>query len=116
VIQAADGVLDAGAPGVAVEYRDARKPGLYWSVRRGEGDLADEAPVPLDASFRIGSVTKTYLATAVLGAVGEEQLSLDDTLGRQLDPQGRRSGVLRVSVSCPPGAGRSRPAPPPWDG
>jgi D-alanyl-D-alanine carboxypeptidase len=88
VVKAADGVLDAGAPGVAVEYRDARKPGLSWSLRRGEGDPADQAPVPPDASFRIGSVTKTYLATAVLGAVGEEQLSLDDTLGRWL------SGVL----------------------
>ena len=80
VIRAADGVLDAGAPGVAVEYRDARKPTLSWSVRRGTGDLAGGAPVPPDASFRIGSVTKTYLATAVLGAVGEGRLSLDDTL------------------------------------
>jgi D-alanyl-D-alanine carboxypeptidase len=84
VVKAAEGVLAAGAPGVTVTYRDARKPALSWSVRRGEGDLADQAPVPPDASFRIGSVTKTYLATAVLGAVGEGQLSLDDTLGRWL--------------------------------
>ncbi|HEY0280291.1 MAG TPA: serine hydrolase domain-containing protein [Solirubrobacterales bacterium] len=84
VIRAADGVLSAGAPGVAVEYRDARKPALSWSVRRGTGDLASGAPVPPDASFRIGSVTKTYLATAVLGAVGEGRISLDDTLGHWL--------------------------------
>jgi D-alanyl-D-alanine carboxypeptidase len=84
VIRAADRVLDAGAPGVAVEYRDARKPALSWSVRRGTGDLASGAPVPPDASFRIGSVTKTYLATAVLGAVGEGRLSLDDTLAHWL--------------------------------
>jgi D-alanyl-D-alanine carboxypeptidase len=85
VVQAADGVLDAGAPGVAVQYRDAREPSTSWSVRRGGGgDIAEEAPVAPGASFRIGSVTKTYLATAVLGAVGEGQLSLDDTLARWL--------------------------------
>jgi D-alanyl-D-alanine carboxypeptidase len=77
-------VLGAGAPGVTVEYRDRRKPRLSWSVRRGAGDVADEAPVAPGASFRIGSVTKTYLATALLGAVGEGRLSLDDTLGRWL--------------------------------
>jgi D-alanyl-D-alanine carboxypeptidase len=84
VIKAADGVLDAGAPGVEVQYRDTRGPSTSWTVRRGVGDIADEAPVAPGASFRIGSVTKTYLATALLGAVGEGQLSLDDTLGRWL--------------------------------
>ncbi len=84
VVRAAEGVLRAGAPGVTVAYRDARKPSLSWSVRRGVGDLADGAPVPPAASFRIGSVTKTYLATAVLGAVGEGRLALDDTLARWL--------------------------------
>jgi D-alanyl-D-alanine carboxypeptidase len=84
VVQAADGVLDAGAPGVTVRYRDAREPSTSWSVRRGVGDIADEAPIAPGASFRIGSVTKTYLATAVLGAVGEGRLSLDDTLAHWL--------------------------------
>jgi D-alanyl-D-alanine carboxypeptidase len=84
VVKAAEGVLDAGAPGVTIEYRDARKPALSWSVRRGDGDLEGEAPIPPDASFRIGSVTKTFMATAVLGAVGEGQLTLDDTLARWL--------------------------------
>jgi D-alanyl-D-alanine carboxypeptidase len=98
VVKAADGVLGAGAPGVAVEYRDARKPGLSWSVRRGVGDLADEAPVPPDASFRIGSVSKTFLATAVLGAVGEERLALDDTLGRWLPGVLPRLDENRVTV------------------
>jgi D-alanyl-D-alanine carboxypeptidase len=84
VIRAADGVLDAGAPGVAVEYRDTGKPARSWSLRRGTGDLASAARIPPGASFRIGSVTKTYLATAVLGAVGEERISLDDTLAKWL--------------------------------
>jgi D-alanyl-D-alanine carboxypeptidase len=91
-------VLDAGAPGVTVEYRDSRKPALSWSVRRGEGDLADEAPVAPDASFRIGSVTKTYLATAVLGAAGEGRLSLDDALAHWLPGVLPRLDENRVTV------------------
>jgi D-alanyl-D-alanine carboxypeptidase len=84
VVKAADGVLDAGAPGVTVAYRDTRGPMTSWSVRREVGDLADGAPIAPGASFRIGSVTKTYLATAVLGAVGEGRLGLDDSLARWL--------------------------------
>jgi D-alanyl-D-alanine carboxypeptidase len=84
VVRTADGVLDAGAPGVTVSYRDTRRPSASWSLRRGVGDLADGAPIAPDASFRIGSVTKTYLATAVLGAAGEGRLSLDDTLAKWL--------------------------------
>jgi len=45
VVQAVDGVLDAGAPGVAVQYRDTRERSNSWSLRRGEGDLAEETPV-----------------------------------------------------------------------
>jgi D-alanyl-D-alanine carboxypeptidase len=82
VRQAADAVRAAGAPGVLVEYRDAS--GGSFVVRRGVADLKRRRPVQRAASFRIGSVTKTYLATAVLQAAGEGQLSLDDTLERWL--------------------------------
>jgi D-alanyl-D-alanine carboxypeptidase len=74
-------VLAAGAPGVLVTYRDNRG---SWSVRRGVASLAAKRTIPRGGSFRIGSVTKTYLATAVLQAVGERRLSLDDTLARWL--------------------------------
>jgi D-alanyl-D-alanine carboxypeptidase len=84
VVEAAEGVLGVGAPGVTVEYRDARRPAASWTLRRGVGDLATRAPIAPDASFRIGSVTKTYLATAVLGAAGEGRLALGDTLARWL--------------------------------
>jgi D-alanyl-D-alanine carboxypeptidase len=84
VVKAAEGVLAAGAPGIQVEYRDTRKPGASWALRRGDGDLVDGAPVPVGASFRIGSVTKTFLATAVLQADEEGRLSLGDSLARWL--------------------------------
>jgi D-alanyl-D-alanine carboxypeptidase len=84
VSAAAEGVLAAGAPGVIVDYRDARRPAASWTLRRGTGDLASDGPIPAGASFRVGSVTKTYLATAVLQAVGQGRLQLDDTLEKWL--------------------------------
>jgi D-alanyl-D-alanine carboxypeptidase len=81
VKRAAAAVLAAGAPGVLVTYRDGRG---SWSVRRGVANLAAKRTIPPGGYFRIGSITKTYLATAVLQAVGERRLSLDDTLARWL--------------------------------
>jgi CubicO group peptidase (beta-lactamase class C family) len=54
--RAADRVLAAGATGVLVDVRQPNRPPHL--VRRGDA--------PRDAHFRIGSVTKTYLATSVL--------------------------------------------------
>jgi D-alanyl-D-alanine carboxypeptidase len=71
---AADKVLAAGAPGVLVDVRDGSR---RWVVHRGAAE-------PHDASFRIGSVTQTYVATAVLQAVARGRLSLDDTLAKWL--------------------------------
>jgi D-alanyl-D-alanine carboxypeptidase len=84
VVKAVEGVMAAGAPGVTVSYRDAKKPGASWTLRRGVGDLASNAPVPAGASFRIGSVTKTFLATAVLQADEEGRLGLGDSLAHWL--------------------------------
>jgi D-alanyl-D-alanine carboxypeptidase len=81
VRRAAGGVLAAGAPGVLVTYRDDRG---SWSVRRGVASIAAGGAIRRDGYFRIGSVTKTYLASAVLQAVGRRRLSLDDTLARWL--------------------------------
>jgi D-alanyl-D-alanine carboxypeptidase len=81
VERAAAGVLAAGAPGISVRYRDARG---GWSVRRGVANLASGRPVPQGGYFRIGSITTTYLATALLQAVGERRLGLEDTLARWL--------------------------------
>ena len=54
------------------------------SARAGVADTSTGTPVPLDGEFRIGSVTKTFVATVVLQLVGEGRLSLDDTVERWL--------------------------------
>ena len=73
----AEALLRQGAPGVLV---DLRAPGRAVKVRAGEGDTSTGRPVPWRARFRIGSLTKPFVATTVLQLVGEGRLSLDDTV------------------------------------
>ena len=54
------------------------------SARSGVANISTGQPVPLDGEFRIGSVTKTFVATVVLQLVGEGRLSLDDTVAHWL--------------------------------
>ncbi|MFC5289875.1 serine hydrolase domain-containing protein [Actinokineospora guangxiensis] len=77
----ADALLAQGAPGVLVEV-DTRRGDIH--VRSGYGDTDRRTPVPWNARFRIGSYTKTFVATTVLQLVGEGKLSLEDTVERWL--------------------------------
>ena len=79
--QEADAIHAAGAPGVLVSVTT---PDGRQTARAGVADTATGAPVPLDARFRIGSATKSFVATVVLQLVGEGRLSLDDTVDRWL--------------------------------
>lgn len=51
-----------------------------WVHAVGIADLQAAAPIAVDDHFRIASVTKTFVATAILQIVDEGKLSLDDTL------------------------------------
>ncbi|MDQ4134333.1 MAG: beta-lactamase family protein [Actinomycetota bacterium] len=48
----------------------------------GTAGLDDPTPVTPDMRFRIGSITKTFTATAVLQLVDDCRLGLDDTIAR----------------------------------
>lgn len=73
----AEALLPQGAPGVLV---DVRTPDGTIKVRAGFGNTGTGRPVPWNARFRIGSLTKTFVATTVLQLVGEGRLSLEDTV------------------------------------
>ncbi|MFI9384587.1 serine hydrolase domain-containing protein [Kutzneria sp. NPDC052558] len=77
----ADALLDLGAPGVLVEMDT---PYGKTKVRSGYGDTAARTPVSWQTHFRIGSASKTFVATVLLQLVGEGKLSLDDTVDRWL--------------------------------
>ena len=76
-----DTIVEAGAPGVIVLVRDGSEP------RRLESGLANptmHAPMSASDRFRVGSVTKTFVATVVLQLVAEGRLDLDDSVERWL--------------------------------
>jgi D-alanyl-D-alanine carboxypeptidase len=73
-------VVDAGSPGALVLVDDG-------SSRREEtSGYAVQGRVPLHARdrFRVGSITKTFVAAVVFQLVGEKRLALGDTVERWL--------------------------------
>ncbi|WP_455235029.1 serine hydrolase domain-containing protein [Thiogranum longum] len=54
--------------------------GTIWSGATGYADLETRKPATADTLYRIGSITKAFTSLAVLLAVEQGQLSLDDTL------------------------------------
>jgi D-alanyl-D-alanine carboxypeptidase len=76
-----DGVVEAGAPGVVALVRSGHQ---TWQGASGLGDLDAKRPAGAGDRFRIGSVTKSFVATVALQLVGEGRLGLDDHLERWL--------------------------------
>ena len=76
-----DGVVETGAPGVVALVRSGPR---TWQGASGLGDLGAKRPARAGDRFRIGSVTKSFVATVALQLVGEHKLGLDDHLERWL--------------------------------
>ncbi|WP_028594903.1 serine hydrolase domain-containing protein [Paenibacillus assamensis] len=60
------------------------KNGQKWSYASGEATIHDKTPVRTDFHFRIGSTTKTFVATVILQLAGENKLNLDDSVEKWL--------------------------------
>lgn len=71
----------AGVPGVSAVIRDG---GSTSRVASGVGEVSTNTPVRADDRFRIGSVSKTYVAVVMLQLAGEGKLSLEDTVDKWL--------------------------------
>ncbi len=70
-----------GAPGALVEVRDRRGSTVLTD---GVANVRSHAPVHRNSRFRIGSMTKTFTATAMLQLVGEHRVDLDARVERYL--------------------------------
>ncbi|MEV0645993.1 serine hydrolase domain-containing protein [Phytomonospora sp. NPDC050363] len=70
-------VTEGGLPGVLAEIRDGN---ACWSGTAGVADTATGEPRGHADRFRIGSITKTFVAVVVLQLAAEHRLSLDDTV------------------------------------
>jgi CubicO group peptidase (beta-lactamase class C family) len=75
---------DTNTPGVsvAIVHRD----GPEWVAGIGTADVASGRAATADTLFRIGSVSKGFVALAVLMLVDQGKLSLDDPV-RKLAPE-----------------------------
>lgn len=77
----ADALRDTGITGVTVRLETPRGTVTAGS---GVGNLTTGRPVPKDGFLRLGSTTKTFVATVVLQLVGEGRLSLDQSVEQVL--------------------------------
>lgn len=73
--------LQLGYPGILAKISKDRK---TWSYAAGVADLRTKKPMKADYRFRIGSVTKTFIATVLLQLAGENRLNLDDSIEKWL--------------------------------
>ncbi|MFF4924688.1 serine hydrolase domain-containing protein [Kitasatospora sp. NPDC001261] len=76
------GIVDTGSSAAVGEVRQDGR--TVWRGRAGVADLATGTPVPEHARFRIGSVTKTFVATVLLQLSAERRIGLDDPIDRHL--------------------------------
>jgi CubicO group peptidase (beta-lactamase class C family) len=71
-------VLDeTGTPGVGLAL--VNRDGTEWAGGIGLADVASHRPAADDTLFRIGSVSKMFVALAVLALVEDGRMSLEDT-------------------------------------
>ena len=78
---AIDKVHGAGMPGVFAEVRDGDQ---VWRIAAGVADISTGRPITPEMRHRVGSITKTFTAAAVLQQVESGQIGLDAPVGHYL--------------------------------
>lgn len=83
-------ILDKAAytykiPGSIIAIRDDL--GKTWTTTNGYADVAMRTPIRPNMYFRMGSNTKTFVATLILQLVDAGKLSLDDTANKYLSAE-----------------------------
>ena len=93
---AIDKVHHTGMPGVFAEVRDGEQ---VWRDAAGVADVSTGLPVTPDMRHRVGSITKTFTAAAVLQQVESGQIGLDTPIGHYLPGlvPGERGATITLS-------------------
>ncbi len=86
---AMDAVVKGGVPGAVARAEDDSG---TWKAASGVGDIGTGEPRAADDRYRVGSITKTFVATVVLQLDAEGVLSLDDTVDEWLPGLVRGNG------------------------
>ncbi|MER6073126.1 serine hydrolase domain-containing protein [Streptomyces sp. NPDC001817] len=79
--KAVEAAVAAGVPGVTVTAKDGHG---TWSTTAGVGDRRTGEPRSTADRYRVGSITKTFVATVLLQLEAEGRLSLDDSVEKWL--------------------------------
>ena len=93
---ALDQLVAAGVPGAILLVREDDQ---TIRLASGYGNLKPKTPIRATDRFRVGSITKAFVATLVLQLVGEGKLALEDTVERRLPgvvPHGERITVRQL--------------------
>ncbi|MHA6757448.1 serine hydrolase domain-containing protein [Streptacidiphilus sp. PAMC 29251] len=95
--EAIDNVHRAGMPGLFAEVCDGDQ---VWHGAAGVADVATGRPVTADMRHRVGSITKTFTAAAVLQQVESGRIGLDTPIGRYLPGlvPGERGDTITVRM------------------
>jgi len=91
-----DRVVAAGVPGAVALVRAG---GRTTRLTAGYGALRSKRPMRAGDRFRVGSITKSFVATVVLQLVAEHSLTLEDPVARWLPglvPDGERITVRQL--------------------
>jgi len=72
-----------------------RKGEVAWANAVGVADYDGDRPATAGTQYRIGSITKTFTATAIMQLYAAGALDLDDRLGEHLDDVGDGSPTIR---------------------
>ncbi|MET9968125.1 serine hydrolase domain-containing protein [Streptomyces sp. NPDC006356] len=86
---AMEAAVDAGVPGVTATAKDRHG---TWSATAGVGNIGTGKPRSADDRYRVGSITKTFVATVLLQLEAEGRLSLDDSVEKWLPGAVRGNG------------------------
>ena len=101
---APDGLADALERIVAERQADrlpsvagavVRKGELAWSGAAGTADYTEDRPATPETQYRIGSITKTFTATAIMQLRDAGTLNLDDRLEEHIPGIANGSPTLR---------------------
>jgi D-alanyl-D-alanine carboxypeptidase len=87
-------VVATGVPGIIVRVKDAHQ--AARSHVAGVAEVVTSIPMRSSARYRVGSITKTFVATIVLQLVGEGRLRLDEPVAERLP--GLLSNGARITV------------------
>src|SRR3954454_4538276 len=88
-----DRLVAAGAPGAVVLVRDD---GRTLRIAAGYANTRTKTRMRPSDRFRVGSVTKTFVATVVLQLAGEGKLSLDDSVEHWLPGEVPNGAAMTV--------------------